>query len=76
MFSLLGNLQTNCILGDDRRVKVWDLASGGMLAELKGHSMPVTALDWSMDSSILASASLDGTVHVWNSSVHFKPPVR
>uniref|UniRef100_A0A1B6M6T8 TFIID subunit TAF5 NTD2 domain-containing protein n=1 Tax=Graphocephala atropunctata TaxID=36148 RepID=A0A1B6M6T8_9HEMI len=60
--------------GDDLRVRVWDLTSGGVLAELKGHSTPVIALDWSKDSNILASASLDGTVFVWNSSLHFKPP--
>lgn len=64
------------LIGDDRRVKVWDLASGGVLAELKGHSAPITALHWSRDSNILASASLDGTILVWNSSLHFKPPVR
>lgn len=72
---VMGHL-TITVSGEDCKVRVWDLASGRMLAELKGHTLQVTGLDWSMDSSFLASASLDGTVRVWNSTLHIKSSTR
>lgn len=52
--------------GEDRRIRVWDLASSNILKELKGHSDTVYSLAWSKDSALLASGGLDGTVRLWD----------
>jgi WD40 repeat protein len=57
-------------LGEDKRVRVWDLAAGTMLVELKGHTHTVFGLSWSRDSECLASCGLDGVVRVWNIRSH------
>jgi WD40 repeat protein len=56
--------------GEDKRVRVWDLAAGMMLLELKGHTDTVVGLSWSHDNECLASCGLDGTVRVWNIRSH------
>jgi WD40 repeat protein len=43
--------------GMDRTVKVWDTATGKLLATLEGHTAGVTALAFSPDGRTLASAS-------------------
>lgn len=35
------------------------------VATLRGHSLDVTALSWSPGDEFLASASMDGNVHIW-----------
>ena len=64
------------ILGDDRRVRVWDLAASSVLADFRGHTQPVTAIDWSKDGNTLASSSMDGSVLVWNVGSRLKNPTR
>jgi WD40 repeat protein len=57
-----------------RQVKVWDVATGTLAAELEkgittGDSMFYQcALAWSPDSRWLASTSDDGTVHLWDTT--------
>ena len=34
-------------LGDDKKIKVWDIAACSCIHEYKGHHGKVTALDWS-----------------------------
>jgi WD40 repeat protein len=57
-------------LGEDKRVRVWDLAAGMTLVELKGHMDTVVGLSWSRNSECLASCGLDGAVRVWNIRSH------
>jgi COMPASS component SWD3 len=57
-------------LGEDKRVRVWDLAAGTVLLELKGHTQPVLGLSWSRDSECVASCGLDGAVRLWNVRAH------
>ena len=57
-------------LGEDKRVRVWDLAAGTVLLELKGHTHTVLGLSWSRDSECVASCGLDGAVRVWNVRSH------
>lgn len=52
--------------GEDQRLRLWDLASGGVLKELRGHTGAITSLEFSPDSSLIASAALDNSVRVWD----------
>ncbi|HEY1189538.1 MAG TPA: WD40 repeat domain-containing protein [Gemmata sp.] len=52
--------------GDDRTVRVWDVASGKQLRSFQGHMTKVTAVAVRGDSRQVASASDDGAVRVWD----------
>ncbi|MFI1172372.1 nSTAND1 domain-containing NTPase [Streptomyces melanogenes] len=49
---------------DDRRVILWETASGRPLRTLTGHTDTVRSLAWGDD--VLASGSEDSTVRLWN----------
>ncbi|GAV58578.1 WD40 domain-containing protein/Hira domain-containing protein [Cephalotus follicularis] len=49
--------------GEPPDVENWKVAM-----TLRGHTADVVDLNWSPDDSILASGSLDNTVHIWNMS--------
>lgn len=53
------------IHSDDDAVQIWGAATGQHVYTYRGHDGEVTAVAWSPDGLHLASASLDGTVHVW-----------
>jgi len=46
-------------------VHVWDAASGQTLLQYRGQSGIVFKVAWSPDDTLLASASVDGTVQIW-----------
>jgi WD40 repeat protein len=62
--------------GDDRVVRIWDVASGEELLSLPGHSNHVRGLTFSDDGCRLASASDDGTVKVWDGTPLSERPAR
>jgi WD40 repeat protein len=52
-------------LGKIRPIYVWDVRSGNLWCELKGHTHQVHALAFDPQSRWLVSASLDRTVRLW-----------
>ncbi|KAG7035941.1 Protein HIRA [Cucurbita argyrosperma subsp. argyrosperma] len=45
-----------------------DIENWKVAMTLRGHTADVVDLNWSPDDSLLASGSLDNTVHIWNMS--------
>jgi WD40 repeat protein len=57
----------------DRRVKLWDAATGTSLRTILGHGGWVTALDWSADGRYLLSGDNDGLIKIWDMNVKELP---
>lgn len=53
----------------DNRIQLLDVATGGNLAALSGHTNTVKAIAWSRDGRTLTTASADQTVRVWNAAL-------
>ncbi|KAF5193563.1 Hira-like protein [Thalictrum thalictroides] len=45
-----------------------DVENWKLIMSLRGHTADVVDLNWSPDDSILATGSLDNTIHIWNMS--------
>jgi WD40 repeat protein len=58
----------------DYKVRLWELATLGVRRELPGHrDGPVRALAFAPDSQVLASASSDTTVLIWDTATTDRP---
>jgi len=53
---------------DENDIRIWDIAAGTQVADLRGHRDGVMEVRWSPDGARLVSASDDKTVRVWNTS--------
>ncbi|KRY16595.1 WD repeat domain-containing protein 83 [Trichinella patagoniensis] len=48
--------------GSDKQVLLWDVGSGRIVRKFRGHAGSVNAVAFNNESSVLMSASLDGTI--------------
>jgi WD40 repeat protein len=62
--------------GWDRRARVWDLASGRRLADLKGHQGRIWNARFQPGQSNVVTASEDATVRFWNYEERLKSIAR
>ncbi|MEH2024495.1 serine/threonine-protein kinase [Nostoc sp.] len=58
--------QTIASSGDDRTIKLWNLATGKQISSLNGHFQQVNVVVISPDGKLLVSASDDNTIKIWN----------
>jgi len=47
-------------------IKIWETATGKLLATFHGHALAITSLAWHPHRNLLASGSFDKTVRLWD----------
>ncbi|KAL5697307.1 hypothetical protein ACHQM5_030858 [Ranunculus cassubicifolius] len=52
--------------GEDNKGFIWNIGQGDQTQEISGHTDSVTSLAFSFDGKLLASASFDGLVQIWD----------
>ena len=70
--------QKKVITGSYALIRIFDTATWQQIAILEGHTGPVTALSLFQNNRLLASASEDGTVRLWNLDTNLQvgPPLQ
>jgi Tol biopolymer transport system component len=56
--------------GQDKTIKIWDIATGKEKITFKGHEEIVYAVAFAPDGKTLASGSEDGTIRLWDLSTN------
>lgn len=62
------HLVTSSMACEDDELKIWDIDTGRIIHKLKGHTDYVAEVSYSPDGSLIASASGDGTIRIWDSA--------
>ena len=52
----------------DKTARVWDVATGKVIAEFEGHTGPVLSAAFSPDGSRIVTASFDATARLWDAA--------
>ena len=52
--------------GAENVVKLWSPETGEFIRNLTGHTEGLSDIAWTADSTLLASASDDTTIRIWN----------
>ncbi|KAG7663180.1 PWP2 [[Candida] subhashii] len=77
-FTASSRIQFNCLAVDPSgeiicggsqdsfEIYVWSVQTGQLLDSLSGHEGPISCLTFGQENSILASASWDKTIRIWN----------
>jgi WD40 repeat protein len=60
--------------GEDRVIRIWEVASGRQLGTLTGHTDHIQQIAWHCEGTILVSAGWDRTARVWNAK-SFEPVI-
>lgn len=55
----------------DKKIKIWDSETGGLLKTLEGHTNFVNSVSISPDGNFIASASNDKTIKIWDRKKEF-----
>ena len=50
---------------DDGHIGLWNWKLGGLITNLKGHTLPITCLLWLPEFGFLVSGSSDTTIRIW-----------
>ncbi|XHX80060.1 MAG: caspase family protein [Stenomitos frigidus ULC029] len=59
---------TDHLLGEEDTfavARLWDLSTGRLIGSLKGHSGKIETVQFSSNGSLIATASTDGSAHLW-----------
>lgn len=51
--------------GEESKIRIFDLAAGSQLTELKDHTSTVNSIAWNASGSKVASCSADGSLRVY-----------
>src|SRR5262249_51401257 len=55
-------------VGEDKTARLWDPASGALLATCRGHTSKVLGVAFRADGARLVTTSADGTVRQWDAA--------
>jgi WD40 repeat protein len=61
--------------GEDKFLRIWDLATAKQIRELEGHSGPIRTLAVSNEMRQLSTGSDDSTILIWNIHKCLKQPI-
>jgi len=50
----------------DNSVRIWEVASGKLVQELKGHTHTISSIDYAPDGRRIVTAGLDRTLRLWD----------
>ena len=60
--------------GREPTVQIWDIATKKPIATFIGHTRDIRSLAFSPDSSLLASAGVDGVIYLWDITSYWDSP--
>jgi transcription initiation factor TFIID subunit 5 len=63
---VLIHADVNNLVGDETKIRIFDLAAGQQLIDLKNHTASIRSLCWSANSKKLMSGCTDGSFYIWN----------